>query len=262
MKVKFYLGILLSIAVIVSGCSGAAAPTSTSTAPPPSTSTAPAPSTNTPTMPPSGAGLGLEAAPWQNGSTASYEWLDDASGAQLGTSQFTFASENNEWIVSEDDKIGELDQTIVMRINLETLEPVGETKTIKTPTTNAEISTVYQNGKLEITAVVNGKTSSASIDVPSNAIDNDQFLMTLRALPFAEGYTADYVVVVAQNALKVATTVSVLAMETIEVPAGSYNAWHVELQAGQSTQNAWYQADAPHMLVQYDNGTNRMVLTK
>jgi hypothetical protein len=115
---------------------------------------------------------------------------------------------------------------------------------------------------LDITATVNGKTTTASIDVPSNALDNDQLLMTLRALPFAQGYAADYVTVVAQNALRVNTTIAVVGTETIEVPAGSYEAWHVELQAGQSTQNAWYQVDAPHMLVQYDNGANRMVLVK
>jgi hypothetical protein len=254
MKTRLYMGILLAIAVLISGCGGAATPTGTSIASTRSTSTATAPA---------GAGaMGLEGAPWQNGNTASYEWVDDASGSQLGTSQFTFASENNEWIITEDDRIGELDQRIEMRINLETLEPLGETKTIKTSTTSAEITTVYQGGKLDITAVVDGKTTTASIDVPANAIDNDQFLMTLRALPFAEGYTADYVVVVAQNALKVDTTISVLATETIQVPAGSYQAWHVELQAGQSTQNAWYQVEPPHMLVQYDNGTNRMVLTR
>jgi PBP1b-binding outer membrane lipoprotein LpoB len=261
MNTRLFVGSLLAITVLLGGCVSAV-PTSTSTALAPSTSTAPAPSTSTPTAPATGAGLGLEAAPWQNGSTASYQWVDDASGEQIGTSEFTFASEDGEWVITEDDSIGELEQKIEMRINLETLAPLGETKTITTSNTNAQITTSYENGKLNITAVVNGKTSTASIDVPSNALDNDQLLMTLRALPFAEGYTADYVAVVAQNALKVDTTVTVLAAETIEVPAGSFESWHVELQASQSTQNAWYQVDPPHMLVQYDNGVNRMVLVK
>lgn len=238
MRAKPYLGILLSMVIMSSACGSAAPTTQTS------------------------AGLGLNPAPWQDGNTASYQWLSDQSGEHIGTSQFTFARKDNEWVITEDDKIGELDQTIEMSINAETLEPLGEKKTIKTSTTNADITTSYENGKLNIMAVANGKNTSASIDVPSNAVDNDQLLMTLRALPFAQGYKASYVVVVAQNALKVNTDVTVLSKETVKVPAGSFETWHVELQAAQSTQNAWYQVDAPHLLVQYDNGTNRMVLAE
>jgi hypothetical protein len=254
MKMKFYIGILLSLALLTSACGSAASATGTRTPA--------AASTGTPAATQASAGLGLNAAPWQNGSGASYEWFDDKSGAQIGTSQYSFALKNNVWTISEQEKIGEVNQTIEMMVNDKTLEPVGEKKTIKTSNTTADITTSYKNGKLDISAVVNGKTSNASIDVPSNAIDNDQFLMSLRALPFAQGYKADYVVIVAQNALKVNTTVTVLSQEKIDVPAGSFETWHVEGQAGQSTQNAWYQVAAPHELVQYDNGTNRMQLSK
>jgi hypothetical protein len=108
---------------------------------------------------------------------------------------------------------------------------------------------------------VDGNSRSASLDVPANAVDNDQLLMTLRALPFAEGYAVDYVVVVAQNALKVDTTFTVQAKETVTVPAGSFESWRVEISAGQTKQTVWYQVAAPNMLVQYENGSTRMVLT-
>lgn len=254
MKTKFYLGILLSIALLTSACASATKAVSASA---PS-----AAATSAPAATQASTGLGLDAAPWQNGSTASYEWFNDKSGAQIGTSQYSFALKNNVWTISGQDKIGELNQTVEMMVNAQTLEPIGEKKTIKSPSTNADITTTYKDGKLDISAVVNGKTSSASIDVPTNAIDNDQLLMSLQALPFAKGYKANYVVIVAQNALKVNTTVTVLSQEKIDVPAGSFETWHVEIQAGQSTQNAWYQVDAPYTLVKYDNGTNNMELSK
>jgi hypothetical protein len=244
MKTTFYISSLLLIAIIGSACASAATGTSV------------------PVATASSAGLGLEPAPWQDGTTVNYQWLDDASGAQIGTSEFSFFRTDGEWTVTEVDTIGDLDQTIEMRANADTLEPLGEKKTITTSSTNAEITTTYEDGTLSITAVVNGKTTSASIDVPSNAIDNDQFLMTLRALPFAEGYGTSYVVIVAQNALKVNTSITVLSKESVEVPAGSFETWHVAIQAAQSTQNAWYQVDAPYGLIQYDNGTNRMVLSE
>ena len=254
MKKKFYIGILLSIALLTSACGSAASAAGTSTPA--------AASTSAPAATQTSAGLGLNAAPWQNGSTASYEWFGDKSGAQIGTSQYSFALKNNIWTISDQDKIAELNQTVEMMVNAKTLEPIGEKKTIKTANTNADITTTYKNSKLDISAVVNGKTSNASIDVPSNAIDNDQLLMSLRALPFAQGYKASYVLIVAQNALKINTTVTVLSQEKIDVPAGSFEAWHVEIQAGQSKQNAWYQVAAPHALVKYDNATNNMVLNK
>jgi hypothetical protein len=251
---KFYLGILLSIALLTSACGSAATAAGTST--PEATATSASAATQT------SAGLGFNAAPWQNGSKVSYEWFNDKSDTQIGTSQYSFALRNNVWTISEQDKIGELNQTAEMMVNAKTLEPIGEKKTIKKSNTNADITTSYKNGKLDISAVVNGKTTNASIDVPSNAIDNDQLLMTLEALPFAKGYKANFVVIVAQDALKVNTTVTVLSQEKIDVPAGSFETWHVEIQAGQSKQNAWYQVAAPHALVQYDNGTNRMRLSK
>jgi hypothetical protein len=164
------------------------------------------------------------------------------------------------WTIEETDKIGELDQTIAMQVNATTLAPLGEHKTIQTASNNIEITTQYENGKLGITAIVDGDTRTASIDVPPNAIDNDQFLMTLRALPFAEGYTATYVVIVAQNALKVDTTVTVQATETIDVAGSSVDAWHVQVSAAQAQQSVWYGVDAPHTLLKYDNGTTQMVL--
>jgi hypothetical protein len=226
----------LLLVLVTSGCGGQASPA------------------------PAVSALGLEAAPWQNGSTSNYQWEQDASGAQIGTSEYGFTLNGDVWTISDRDNITGLDQTIEMRINAATLAPLGESKVITTSTTTVDLTTTYENGKLSISAVVNGQTQTASLDVPANSLDNDQLLMTLRALPFAEGFTANYTVIVAQNALKVDTTVSVLGKESVTVPAGTYDTWHVQINAGQSKQDVWYQVDTPHNLVKYDNGTTSMVL--
>jgi len=231
-----YIACLVAIVALVSGCGAAPASTATPT------------------------GLGFEPAPWQNGSAAGYEWLD-ASGAQIGTSQYDFSLSNGAWTITEKDNIGGVEQMIEMRINAETLAPLSEQKTINTANSNVQLETEYANGKLTVNANVDGNSRSASLDVPPNALDNDQLLMTVRALPFAEGYTVQYVVVVAQNALKVDTTFTVQAKEMVTVPAGSFESWCVEISAGQTKQTAWYQVAAPNMLVQYENGSTRMVLT-
>jgi hypothetical protein len=238
MRTMSYMSCLLAVMLLLSGCGVTPSPTAGVSA------------------------LGFEAAPWKDGSMADYEWRDDASDAQIGTSQYSFGLNVGVWTITEKDNISGLDQTIEMRIDAATLAPLGETKTITTASTTVDLATKYEDGKLSISAVVGGKTQSASLDVPSNALDNDQLLMTLRALPFADGVKANYVVIVAQNALKIDTTINVLAKETVTVPAGTFDAWHVQIEAGQSKQDAWYQVDAPHMLIQYDNGTAHMVLEK
>ncbi len=233
--------VVLVLVLLLSGC-GAASPQA------PTTQTAPAANP-----------LGLDPAPFGNGTTAKYEWLD-ASGAVIGTSQFQFALAGNAWTLTETDTIGELEQTATVQVDAATLQPQGEHKTIKSSTLDVDLTTTYKSGTLSITAVVNGETQTASLDVPGNTIDNDQLLMTLRALPFAQGYTAKYVVVNAQNALKVDATVTVQAQASVPVPAGTYETWPVTLEAGGGTQQIWYEVAAPHELIQYNNGATRLVL--
>lgn len=207
------------------------------------------------------AGLALGAAPWQDGDKLTYDWLDKSDN-KSGTAEVSLAKDGGAWVISWADKIGAIDQESKVRIDAQTLKPLGAEKTIKAQGTDAKIDTTYQDGKLDIKAVVNGEDKSASIDVPANAIDNDQLLMTLRALQFADGYEGKCVIVVGQSAAKVDTTVRVKGKESVTVPAGSYEAWKVELDFGQAKQYAWYQTDAAHNLVQYDNGATKAVLTK
>jgi hypothetical protein len=215
-----------------------------------------------PTSSPPATGLGLAPTPWSNGETTDYEWLDDASGSQIGTSTITITQQTPNWIITEVDSIGQENQTIQMTINIETLKPVGEQKTIKATSNDIQLSSIYSAGKVDITADVNGTQKTASVDVPQNAVDNDQLLMTLRSLPFSEGYNATYVIVNTMNATLTNGTFTVQPQETVSVPAGSYNTWKVEMNFGQTTQYAWYEVDSPHTLVKYDNGTIQLVMSK
>ena len=218
-------------------------------------------SSSTPTTAPA-SGLGLASAPWSNGESTNYDWLDDASGNNIGTSTITISLQTTNWYIKEVDTIGQTNQTIEMTIMVGTLEPVGEQKTITSPGNDIQLTSTYGEGKVDISAVVNGTTKTASVDVPENAIDNDQLLETLRALPFSEGYKVSYVIVNTMTATKIDGTFTVQPQEMVTVPAGNFNTWKVEMNFGQTTQYAWYQVDSPHNLVKYDNGTTQLVMSK
>ncbi len=209
-----------------------------------------------------GPGLSLGPAPWKDGDRATYDWVNK-SGAKIGTSELSYSRSGSNWVLTEVDKIGTLDQTAAVTVDGTTLKPLGEQKTIKSQGTDATVDTTYQGGKLDIKAVVNGQNKSATLDVPSDSLDNDQIIVTLRALKFADGYQGSYVNVNGATATKLNTTVRVVGKESVTVPAGTFDAWKVELRfGGQATQYTWYQVDAPNQLLQYDNGQTKMVLSK
>jgi len=81
--------------------------------------------------------------------------------------------------------------------------------------------------------------------------DNEEFIMVLRALPLAEGFKVILDDIVTRTASKAAITVQVVRRENVTVPAGTYDAWVVELKG--TSQFAWISSSAPHELVRYEN---------
>jgi len=203
----------------------------------------------------------LAQAPWHDGERLTYNIID-RNGSTLGTSEFSFARDGDAWLLTFTDKAGQLDQTATVRVDGSTLKPLAKEKTIHRPGTDATLKITYTAGKVQIAAVVNGKEQNVAVDIPADALENDQLLMTLRALPFAQGYQGRLTDVVPDSASKLPTTVRVVGQEQVKTPAGDLAAWRVELDFGQVKQSVWYAVDAPHTMVQYDNGTTRLVLAQ
>jgi hypothetical protein len=232
MKKSGTLIVLVILAVVAAACSGANAPA-----------------------------LTLGAAPWQDGEKAVYD-IVDTNGSKLGTSEFSFARDGDAWLLTTTTKTGQVEEAAKVRLDGATLRPLGKEKTIKNAGTDATLSITYSTGKVQMKAVVNGKEQNVAVGIPANVLENDQLLMTLRAIPFAAGYQGSLVTFVPESAAKVKTTVRVLGQEKVETPAGSVDAWRVEGNLGQAKHSAWYAVAAPYALVQYDNGATKMVLSK
>jgi ABC-type glycerol-3-phosphate transport system substrate-binding protein len=248
----------VALALVLTACGSstatpAASGTSTTSGSPAATSTA-AGST-------SPSELTLQAAPWTGTEKDNYQ-LVDAQGKELGTTQFTFAKQDNQWTISETDTISQTTIDSKMTLDATTLKPIGEERNVQGQSGNLKLTTKYTNGKLDITAVTGTDTKTATIDVPADAIDNDQLLMTLRALNFKQGLQQKFNLVVSSNALMLPTTVRVLSQESITVPAGTFNTWKTEFDLGQSgTLTCWYGVDAPNLLVKEQQGQASLILT-
>lgn len=210
-----------------------------------------------------GPALTLGSAPWQDGEQAVYDVVD-RNDTSLGTSTFAFASEGSAWALSSRDVLSGVDQSSTVRIDAQTLKPLSVDKTIQAEGTDARIKASYPEGagKMAIEATVNGENRDATINVPANALDNDQILMTLRAAPLDVGYQASFVDVIVSRAAQVNTGVRVTGLETVTVPAGTFETYRVELNFSGTKQTVWYEVAPPHRMVQYDNGANKMLLTR
>ncbi|MDI7276906.1 MAG: DUF3108 domain-containing protein, partial [Anaerolineae bacterium] len=158
------------------------------------------------------AALTLGSAPWQDGEVARYDILD-REGNRVGGATFSVGRDGDSWLLSEDDAVGAVKQSSRVRLDGTTLRPQSGQKEIHAPGTEATVRYTYAGENLEIKAVVNGEDRAATVNVPENTLDNDQFLMTLRAIPFAEGYAGSTLVVVPASATRVSAIVRVLGKE-------------------------------------------------
>lgn len=55
-------------------------------------------------------------------------------------------------------------------------------------------------------------------------------------------------------------TITITEKEQVEVPAGLFDCWKLELKVPGQRQYVWYSVDSPHYLVKYDNSQNIILL--
>ena len=89
--------------------------------------------------------------------------------------------------------------------------------------------------------------------LPESAFDNDSSLFLWRTLPFEEGLEVQYTASIPNRRDSRIVTLVVREVEQIETPAGAFDAWHVFVLAEGQSHDAWFEVDAPHRMVRYDN---------
>ncbi|HCW51109.1 MAG TPA: hypothetical protein DGR79_03440 [Clostridiales bacterium] len=116
----------------------------------------------------------------------------------------------------------------------------------------------YGEGKVAVDADVRGEPQSFEIRLPDSPyFDNEQFIMTLRAMPLADGWSATLNNIITATASKRAVRVEVVRREDLTVPAGTYSCWVVELVG--ASQRVWIAVDWPYPIVKFVNDSSRLV---
>lgn len=151
----------------------------------------------------------------------------------------------------------EITDSIVAEVEPDTLSPRNIERVIDGPEGERRCEASYADDTVTVEqrAGEDERTDSLSVPVPYYDSWSDLFLW--RTIEFFEGHELRYVDVLSCSLAKpdiLSVVLKVEEKEEVEVPAGTFQAWRLEIRSGGRTQKAWYADDEPRTLVRYDNG--------
>lgn len=99
-----------------------------------------------------------------------------------------------------------------------------------------------------------------TIELPEHAYENESSLWLWRTLPLAEDYTSRYVSVNTIERTRQTVELEVTGQQRMTVPAGTFDTWRLQVRNGRATRVVWINIEAPHQVVQWDNGDTVLFL--
>ena len=199
--------------------------------------------------------VAFEPAPWSLAERTTYAIQDRGTGQQVGQATYAIGREFETDSLSANVTINQTQDRYQMGFDTKTFRPTSEVRMVATAQGTFEIRAEYHEGGATIEVVSASGTQRAELTLPPVYYANDQLLLLLRALPFADGFRGFLTLVPSQgNPPQLPTVVTVLGQETITTPLGPIRTWHVEADFDGTKQDLWYGVEGPHYLVKYDNG--------
>ncbi|HUF53672.1 MAG TPA: hypothetical protein VMR52_07860 [Dehalococcoidia bacterium] len=200
----------------------------------------------------------VEAIPWAASETAVYRVLDDDDD-EVGTLEMSIEQGGDTYVLRqyfefpEDDFVNDA----VVVVDAATLMPLTTDYSIEGPEGDITCEAVYDGGIVRVHNVRTDGERDDDLDIPVQRYDSWSDLFIWRTIDFSQGYDVEYADVVACQSPAppdlIGTKLEVTGGEVIDVPAGTFDTWKVEIDAIRD-QDAWFTTDEAHTLVKYDNG--------
>ncbi len=205
--------------------------------------------------------------PWPDEESASYRVLDD-EGEEVGTLEMSVGPEGGDAYLLRQDFVfpeDEFTNEAAVVVGKADLQPRRTTYVIDGPDGVASCTAEYGAGEVSVLNEREDGERTDTLDVPVVAYDSWSDLFLWRTIDFSQGFDVDYADIVACQApappQRLGVRLEVSGGETIDVPAGTFETWRVEIEAGRD-QKAWFTIDDAHVLVRYDNGDQVFELTE
>ena len=204
----------------------------------------------------------VEGVPWSDSERAEYVLLDRGDPeVECGTGTLTVERQGDQFQLTLRFEDGENSDTSTVMVDDETLQPFSVRRERIIEGEIEAVEGTYDREEQAI-RVVEFIGDDEPREVPRRLdeevfYDNESSLFIWRAILFEEGYEATYnTVLVNQGGATREVTLRVRGKEEIEVRAGVFDAWRVDISTEGLSQIAFF-ADTPeHQLVFYDNSVN------
>ena len=140
----------------------------------------------------------------------------------------------------------------------ETIRPRSIERVVDGPEGVRRWQVEYKDGSALVVQRTEDDDRRDEITVPTRSYDSWTDVFLWRTIDFREGYEATYADVLSATLAKpqvISQSLTVTGKETVEVPAGAFEAWRLEIRSPDGTQRAWYADTETRPLVRYDNGS-------
>ena len=197
--------------------------------------------------------------PWPDTERATYRVLDD-DGEEVGTLEMSVDPEGDDaYLLGQHFSFPgrEFTNDAAAVVGRAELQPRRTTYVIDGPDGVASCSAEYEGSDVTVLNIREDGERTDTLDVPNIAYDSWSDLFIWRTIDFAQGFEIEYADIVACQApappQRLSVKLEVTGGEMIDVPAGTFDTWRLEIDAGRD-QKAWFTTDDAHILVRYDNG--------
>ncbi|QEG36496.1 DUF3108 domain-containing protein [Bythopirellula goksoeyrii] len=106
-------------------------------------------------------------------------------------------------------------------------------------------------GKNEVVIQLSNETDSTTLKFKGQVFDNEQAAEMFRLLPLKEGYKTTAQIISTLGTTLIPLEIDVTKLETLEVPAGNFECFRLELNIGQTF---WISTDEHRYIVQFRGG--------
>ncbi len=196
--------------------------------------------------------------------------IRDAGGTRLGTGTLTVTQQDGHLALRQTYEEASPPPGLPpstdggsVEVDAKTLRPLVGSRQIARRDGNVAPTDGYtwtygeMNGKdvLRSTVIKHGKSPSLKdITLRDHYYDNETSLWLWRTLDFSEAYDHFYVSANPVEQEQQTVNLSIHQRETVEVPAGTFDAWRLVFRSGRAARTAWVHVSAPHEVVKWDNG--------
>ena len=194
--------------------------------------------------------------PWTAPEEARYRLLDGDD--ERGTGLLTIEAADGTFEFRQEFDSEEFHDEVVAVADAETMAPLTVERQIEGPEGPRSWDVSYDDGVATVVQRTEDDERRDELAAPARSYEGWTDVFLWRTVDFREGYETTYADVLTADLAKpqiISQTIKVTRLETVNVPAGEFQAWRMEISSSGGSQTAWY-ADTPgRELLRYDNGT-------